>query len=388
MSYLNLPLLCRGRSYRDELVFPDEVFEDRDKAVRKMASDLGLTGVIVFAGAYQRGLICYLTYQRNSFSYANTMWIVPKEAKSVMLTSAGLRDIKDTKRHLPNFVELFPIGLNLLANDHIGVQAVKYLKDNGMHEGKWGIVNGDSIPYTAYQALVEGGLNLVDMSASFEDIKAIKDSNELYTISQAATMAQRAVYDFIRQASAGAKPIEIAAYLERGMRINGIEHPNFLISRGADTAFTVFDRTPLEEGEMISLYADIQFLHYHGAFGTTAVVGGGSAKQNALIDKAKALLDKTIDDIATSRKANIGYKKIDDSGSYVMINSIGTDLVDAPTWQGVVIDVKPCMALNVTANLCDSKVGSAVNSRTAVVSQNGVNVLNDFGPHPLSKQYA
>ena len=380
MSYVNLPILSRGRTMRDGFAFPDEVFLARDRAVRKIAENLGLEGIIVFGGILSRGLVCYLNNHFNAFSYGSNMWIVPKAGESVMLVTGGERDIPTFKRTLPEFVKVIPIGLNLLANDHIGVQTVKYLKDNDLFKGKWGTVNGASIPYTAYQALIADGLPLEDITESFEDIKAIKDSNELYPISLASVMAQRAVYDFIRQASPGVSPIELAAHIDRGLRMNGVEHPSILISRGEETAFTVVEDTPLVEGEMISIFADIQFLHYHGAFATTAVVGGGNIKQNNLIQSAKLLLDKTLEDIASSRQVYIGYKGIDDSGSYVMVNSIGIDLVDAPIWEGKVCSLKPNMTLNVSVNLNDLSTGSAINSRTVVISEGGLKVLNDFGP--------
>ena len=378
MSYLNLPLLVRGRSIQDKYAFPPEIYEARYKAVKKIAEDLNLEGIIVFSGALLRGSVGYLT--RNRSSTSNTMMIVTKDAGAVMFTPLDERAIKGMKRRLPSFLNLVSVGFSLMSDDRVGGPTIDYLKNNGLLKGKWGIVNSDSMPQSAYQGLIAGGLDMVDVTDDFDAMKAIKDSNELYPISLASLLAQRAVFDFIRLADTGVSPIELSAQLERGLRINGVEHPSILISRGPETSFTIVDDTPLEKGEMISVFADIQFLHYHGAYAATAVVEGGNMEQSNLIAKAKSLLDKTVGDIATTKNASFGHKSIDAFGSYMLVNSIGIELVDAPLWDGRVLDIKPGMALNITVNLCDPNAGSAVCSRTAVVTESGLAILNDFGP--------
>ena len=386
MSYTNLPLQGRGRSISDKNMFPDEIYVERDKAVKKMAGELGLAGIIFYGGTLSRGVVSYLNGARNANSFMTTMWIVPKEAKTVVLTTI---DARATRNAPERFYSTVPIGLNLMANDHIGVQTGKYLKDNDLLTGKWGIVNGASIPYTAYQALLAvEGVDLVDVSASYEELKSIKSSGQLYGLSYSSSFAQRAVFDFIRLAQPGTVPIELIADLERGMRMNGIEHASFLISRGKKTAFTVAEETPLKEGELVSLFADIQYYNCHGAYASSTVIGGANDAQKNLIGKAKSLLDETVSEIESKMSAHIGYRSVDESGSYIIVNSIGADLVDAPAWDGKIVELKPRIALNITANICDPNIGSTVESRTAVVSKNGLNILNDFGPQQLSGQYS
>ena len=384
MGYLNMPVMCHGRTaVYDRYVFPEEEFESRADKVSGLLDIYGLDGLLIYSDGLSRSHVCYLTNYYSTLSWGASLLVFPKNGRMMNVTSLGSRDYTHTKKMVPESVELMCSGLSMISNHHIVFDALKYIDENNLG-AKWGGVNLDSLYAPGYDAIITKYPGLRDLTEEYNAIKSIKTEREMYAMSQAASISEKAVNEFMRLAEAGVVEIELAADIERVCKKYGVDNISILASAGNDDIRLHPPRLrKFKNGDILTLVVNAQFLHYNGVFAATKAIGGASAGQVELFADAKKMWDETIEDLKKTRKAFIGQKDVFyDSqriGSYTLINGIGVDMVEAPDTSGAKIDLKPGLTLNVNLSVEKKGVGSTLIGQTLYVTENDVVKINGYG---------
>ena len=384
MGYVNMPVFCHGRtSVYDGYIFPDEEFESRADKVRGLLGGYGLDGLLIYSDGLSRSHVCYLTNYYSTLSWGNSLLIFPKNGRAVIVTSLGLRDYAHTKKMVPESVELICSGLSMISNHHIVFDALKYIEEN-IPGAKWGGVNLDGLCAPGYDPLFEKYPDIRDLTEEYNAVKSIKTDREMYAMSQAASISEKAVSEFMRLAEADVVEIELAAEIERVCRKYGVDSVSLLVSAGKEDIRLHQPRSrKFRNGDILAVVVNAQFLHYNGVFAAAKAIGGASADQAELFSAAKKIWDETIDGLKKTRRTFIGQRDAfcdrRQICSYTLINGIGVDMVEAPDTPGAEIDLKPGMTLNVNLSFEKKGSGGALIGRTFYVTENDLVKINGCG---------
>jgi len=384
MSYVNMPVLCHGRTaVYDRYVFPESEFESRADKVREILVKCGLDGLLIYSDGLSRSPVCYLTNYYSTLSWGASLLVLPKNGRMMNIASLGSRDYTHTKKMVPESVELMCSGLSMITNHHIVFDALKYIDENNLG-AKWGGVNLDSLYAPGYDAITTKYPDLRDITEEYNAIKSIKSEREMYAMSQAASISEKAVNEFMRLAEAGVVEMELAGEIERVCKKYGVDNISILTSAGKEYICLNQPRSrKFKSGDILTIVVNAQFLHYNGVFAASKAIGGASSVQAGLFDAAKKIWDETIGDLKKTRKAFIGQKDAfcdrRQIGSYTLINGIGVDMVEAPDKPGAEIDLKPGLTLNVNLSAEKKGVGGALIGQTFYVTENDIVKINGYG---------
>src|SRR5207237_8052905 len=85
----------------------------------------------------------------------------------------------------------------------------------------------DALPYSQYELLAAGGLELVPSRGVVEALRALKDGDELDRIRRAALAADRAFEALTAETWIGRSERELAWRLRQLMHAHGVDHPSF-----------------------------------------------------------------------------------------------------------------------------------------------------------------
>jgi Xaa-Pro aminopeptidase len=372
-----MTVLCHGRTISDEYLFPYDEFERRAAKAGDIIEKNGLDGLIIYTEALSRGNVSYLTNYHNFLAWSVSLIVLPKGGKPTVLATIAPRDLAFVRKILPDFVEIIPVGLSLVSNEHISVKAIEYLKEKGIFDKKWGVVSFDRMPYMArapWDEAYHGKLK--DVTEAYQALRAIKSPAETDVISQASAMSKRAVCEYLRQAKVGVNESVLAAKVDRQFRLEGADAVSLLTYAGRDAA--VMLRVPwerdFEEGDIVSAFANVQLLRYNGAYGASAVIGAKNSEHKALFAIAGDIFNKKISEIESTRKADIGYKEFSEKSGfeyYTVINGVGIDLVEYPKQPGTRAELAPGNTLTVSLGIKKSGVGSVFKSGNYFLADSG-----------------
>jgi Xaa-Pro aminopeptidase len=377
MSFTNMTVLCHGRTISDEYLFPYGEFEERTAKVSGILDGQGLDGLVIYTESLSRGNVSYLTNYHNFLAWSVSLVVLPKGGRPTVLATIAPRDLAFVRKILPSFVEIIPVGLSLVSNEHISLKAIEYLKECKIFDKKWGSVNFDRMPHVAYSPWEEaypGGL--VDVTEAYEGFRAIKSPAEADVIAQASAMSKRAVCEYLRQAQAGVNESVLASKVDRQFRLEGADAVSLLTYSGRDGATML--RVPwerdFEEGDVVSAFANVQLLRYNGAYGASKVIGGGTSGQKALFSAADEIFNEKISEIETTARADIGYREFEGRPGvrcYTVINGVGIDLVEYPRQAGSTAELKGGNAVTVSLGAKKTGAGSVFKSRNYLFTDSG-----------------
>ena len=384
MSYVNLPVLSRGKiNVSDKYLFPEEVFAARVQKVRDLMKDKGLDGVLVYSDALSK---CYTNYLANSYSpglWGGSMLIIPREGNIMNATSSGTREYEATRKRLPTFCDLMCCGMSMISSHHIVFDVLKFI-DEQKYGTKWGGINLNRMYKLGFDPIVEKYPDLLDLTDEFDVIKAIKDDGEMFAMSQASSISEKAVNEFLRIADVDVVENVLSNEIERNCKEYGVSNISFLVSAGSEDVQLRQPRPrKFEKGDIVTAVVNAQFLRYNGVYAATRVIGGASAAQEELFAAAKKMFKEQLDELNKTRKACIGQKDsfCDKSqiSSYTIINGIGVDMVEAPDKDGAEIDLLPGMTVNINFYAEKKGVGGILIGQTFYVAETTLVKINGQG---------
>ena len=364
MSFTNLTVLSHGRTIRDEFLFPESEFISRIDKVNDLIKQKDLDGLIIYSTSLTRGYVSYVSGFSNFLAWSVSMLVLLKDSKPALIACIAPRDVEFTSKLLPDFVEVKAAGLSLVSNEHVSDHTIKYLTEKGILKGKkFGSVNFGTLPNLAHapwKDVYPDGL--VDCTDDYNTLRAIKSPKEIYVISQASSMAKRAVYEYMRQARPGTIESELAAKIDREQRINGANSVSMLTCAGdlKDTALHFPISRIFENGDTVSVYADIGLQGYHGCFGATKVINAMTNDQEQLFASASEILDEKLKEILSTKKIVVGQKNFnyDNFECYAIVNGVGGDLVEYPDQYGSIVELVQGMTITLSISVKKDGVGS------------------------------
>ncbi len=386
MSFLNLTVLCHGRTICDDFIFPEEEFRAREKRARELMEQKGLDGLLIFAeGAIDRAAICYLTNYHQFLSWGCAVLVFPRDGDFKLVSTIPPRDKVFVQKALPPFVEIIPAGLNLTSNEHVCMEAIKYMREQGLLEGKkWGTVNLERMPQVAVEPWLEiYPQGLENCTEDFGKLRSVKSACEIYAMSAGSAIAKTAVCDYLRQAVPGGNESVLAAEIDRQARIKGCESVSLLTYSGKDgpTMLRVPWDRDFEDGDTVSVFAHVSYLRYYGAYGATKVIGTPGDDYKALGALASGLWADKLAEMERTGSAAIGYeeKTLENVKVYTVVNGTGMDLVDYPGVQGETAEIAENMAFTVSLSAYKPGVGSVFHSESFARTPDGLRALSGLG---------
>lgn len=334
MDFNYLTVLPRGRQIWDYAVFPAEEFETRRAKLAELLNELNLDGFIVYSDALSRRYVSYLTNYCNSVSWSCSVCLITPDKAPYVISSMAPRDINYNLKSLSPCVELSAVGLGMLSNHKVAVKAAEYLKEQNLLDKKWGAVNLTALNMIGAQAIEEVLPDLPDCTAQVDKILAQKSENEIFAISQATSMAKKAVTDYLRMAVPGTNEREIAARIDRHFRVYGVDNIAILVSASKDQNLSLHQPRDyvIQEGDTVSAQVDILYLHYNGMYAASMYRGTPDPDRAAFYDQAERRFEKVLEK-AFAGESICSLNSTDDG--YVLVNGIGADTSEPPVCGGL-----------------------------------------------------
>lgn len=374
MDFSYLTVLPRGRQIWDYAVFPEEEFEERRAGLAQLLEKLGLDGLVVYSDALSRRYVSYLTNYCNSVSWSCSICLLTGDGPPRVISSMAPRDITYNQKSLAPGVELNAIGLGMLSNHAVAGKAVAYMREHDMLEMRWGGVNIDSLNAEGQRALYDGLPRLPDCTEAFDGLLAKKTPAELFAIAQATALAQKAATDYLRMAVPGSNEREIAARIDRQMRVFGVDNIALLVSAGKDSRLCLHQPRDyvIQAGDTVSVHVDILYLHYNGLYGGTMYRGSPDAGRAAFYRRAEEAFHDALGKLERDRKLDDVNSEED---GYTLACGIGADTAEAPV-RGVLETGN-----TVTLTMCrrSEQYGDVLMAGTYVAEASGIHVLGGPG---------
>lgn len=193
------------------------------------------------------------------------------------------------------------------------------------------------------QKLLGRNAKTVATSLAIENLRLIKDADELAILREAVRIADETMQETLAQLHAGQTEREVAQFIENGARARGASGLSFetIVASGARGALPhgiASDKT-LESGDMVTIDMGARFQDYCSDMTRTICLGKSSQKQREIYEityraqvaacaaMQPGLSCKAADKIARDLIAQAGYKKEFGHG---LGHGIGIDIHEAP----------------------------------------------------------
>jgi Xaa-Pro aminopeptidase len=115
------------------------------------------------------------------------------------------------------------------------------------------------LPHALYRALVEGGVDAVPSAGLVEELRAVKDAEELAIMRRGSALSDEVFADLSRERFTGRSEKELAWWIERSFRERGAEGVSFepVVAAGATAAtpHAVPGDAPIEPGVLVTIDA-------------------------------------------------------------------------------------------------------------------------------------
>ncbi len=155
-------------------------------------------------------------------------------------------------------------------------------------------------------------IEMVPIGSELDDIRIIKDADELLLLTRSADIASQALFGILDLIRPGASEREIALELEFAMKRGGAEEKSFDFivasgTRGAMPHGKASDKL-IREGELITLDFGAVYGGYHSDETVTVALGSADDRQKEIYTIVKNAHDKAVDAV----KPGVSLNQIDE----------------------------------------------------------------------------
>ena len=197
-----------------------------------------------------------------------------------------------------------------------------------------------------------------------DEVIGEKSEAEVFAISQACSMAKKAVLDYLRMAVPGANEREIAARIDRQFRVYGVDNIALLVSAGKDSKLCLHQPRDyvIQEGDTVSAHVDILYLHYNGLYGASLFRGEPDERRTEFYAKVEQHFEEVKESVLAGE--SICNLNTCDSG-YTLISGIGADTSEPP------LSGKVAKGSTFTVTVCseDDEYGGVIIADTFVMDE-------------------
>jgi Xaa-Pro aminopeptidase len=204
----------RGLIFWDKDAWPKEEFFLRVERLKVAMRTVKLDAAVIYGDANQSGDLAYLTH---FFPYADTgIFILPLNSPPRLLTTHA-------NRNMAWFSTITWVE-DIICTNFIGQDCAAFLASMDKPLFRIGFVSARAFPYPIFEAIQKRlGCDFVDFTGIYEDLRTIKSERELSYIRKAADIAMRSFRNLSGILHPGISGFDIAAELERNVRLQGAE---------------------------------------------------------------------------------------------------------------------------------------------------------------------
>lgn len=371
MSVVSVPIMVRGRHIWDTLRMPETELCSRQEKMRSLLAARGLDGAICYADSTSNGYVEYFTNYHCVQPFTNALLLLPADGALCLVASVPGRDASRIQGgFIPADVQLLTVGMSPLANDHVGRRAAEYLLEEKLAGKRWGGINLSRCMKRTLDDLEKAIPNITDLTAEFEDMRAVKSAAEIGIISQASSLARLAAMDMARACALGADECTAAAQADGLIRCAGAEDVQLLIGTSETGGYLRLPRKrKLQNGEIVKILCQVQYLRYRGVFATTAVVGEQTGSGTARLKGHGEKFAQVLERIVAGNERNGQWKSElgAEQNTNTAVHGIGQDLAEAPGDTRLSARLLENMVLSVT---WESNLDSVMFADTVLCTKN------------------
>lgn len=287
---------------------------------------------------------------------------------------------------------------------HPEIEIIKWLKDKryGVETYNYAInklgikrlgFESDIVSYATYKLLANGLVNaeLVAVSGLVEQLRLVKDKQEIQYLRKACEISDKALELTIPDIKVGMTEIEILAKLEYNLKTNGADDLSFetMVLSGSKTSLLhgKADQKPIEKGDFLLFDFGALYKSYHADISRTFIIGEASEKQKELyeiIKKAQANACLSIKDGVHGNVPDIEVRKVipDKYIDYYypgLGHGVGIVIHEDPFIKNTCdFKFKDGMTITIEPGVYIPDWGGLRIEDTLVVTKNGVEILNTF----------
>jgi Xaa-Pro aminopeptidase len=193
------------------------------------------------------------------------------------------------------------------------------------------------------QKLLESGTEAIPVRRAVEDLRLIKDDDEMAIIHEAVRVADEAFAEVLEMLRPGLSEREVAAALESGMRNRGASGLSFdtIVASGGRSALPhgVASDKILEHGDLVTIDMGARYNGYCSDMTRTVCLGRASAEQKRIYEttyRAQIAACEAIKPGLTCKAADAVARKIIDAAGYKgafghgLGHGVGVDIHESP----------------------------------------------------------
>ena len=274
------PVLARGLTDRDHELFPQDEFEERTRLLQAELRDLGVSGLIVCAPAWQpNGEVGFLS----GWPMSGIIFL-PTSGEPMLLTYGSGRELYFQRQltwlaHMRSGGEQMPTRL---------VEELDKLSDGCARLATVGL-GGLAAPALRQMRDALGSRELVDFDARFAAFRARKRPREILAVRRALGIARGAVAAGRATFAKGASNTEALVEAEQVARRDGARDWRGLANL-AGSSLAPFERPAAGRHAPLLLWAGVDYHGYwaEAASGDTDIEGPATAAVAAMVAAARA----------------------------------------------------------------------------------------------------
>ena len=241
--------------------------EKRLANLRKILKEKQVDGLLITGASNRR----YITGFTGSAGF-----VLISQNDAVFITD--FRYIEQAKKQAENF-EIVQHKVSIV--ETVKEQAVKTgIKSLGFEQ--------DILTYAEFKQIEEKltDINLVPLSLTVENLRMIKDENEIRLIRKAAEIAETAFTNILNTIRPGIKEVDVALELEYQMKKLGAEKSAFdiIVASGHRSALPhgIASEKVIEYGDFVTIDFGAVFKGYSSDITRTVIVGQANEKQKEI----------------------------------------------------------------------------------------------------------
>lgn len=339
----------------------------RLERAKKIISQQGLDGIFVSSPVNRR----YLSNFTGTAGY-----LLITEEENLFITD--FRYVEQAKQQCPDYtVVMHPKEFWDKFSELISERSIKNLGFEDEH-----------ITYSQYKKLAEKieGVNLVPLGQCLNNLRMVKDEEELELIKTAARIADQAFKHILTFIKPGVKEKDLALELEYFMKSRGISAPafDFIVASGYRSALPhgVASEKEIEKGDFVTLDFGGVYQGYCSDMTRTVVVGEYSPKQKEIYQIVLHAQEKALEQIRIGMTGaevdKISRDIIEEAGygeyfGHGLGHGVGLLIHEAPAlnYKGETV-LEPGMVVTVEPGIYIPDFGGVRIEDLVVIRENGV----------------